>query len=420
MRIAFVIDVFPVCCDTFILNQISGLIDRGHTVDIFAQQPGETSKIHSDIAAYNLLERTAYRIPMPENRFLRVLKALGLLITRFFRYDNPGALFRSLNAFEYGRSAGSLRLFYEIASHGGKGPYDIIHCHFGPNGLLWSLMRKLGAIEGRLITTFHGWDVNVLPGVLGNDYLKDVFQNADLCTVSSDFMWKRVRSLGAHDDKLIKLPVGANTRKIAFSPKRIDKKQPIIILTVGRLVEVKGIEYSIRAVARVLPAHPNIQYLIAGDGPLRMDLEDLAGQLGIAGHVRFLGAQTEEEIIELYAKAHIFILAGVVASDGAEEAQGVVLLEAQAAGIAVIATRVGGIPESVSDGKSGILVPPRNVEALAEKLSYLIEHPETRLELGRAGRTHVEANFDSDKLNDRLVEIYQELLQTRTAAKRLN
>jgi colanic acid/amylovoran biosynthesis glycosyltransferase len=142
--------------------------------------------------------------------------------------------------------------------------------------------------------------------------------------------------------------------------------------------------------------------------------------LGIAGHVRFLGAQTEEEIIELYAKAHIFILAGVVASDGAEEAQGVVLLEAQAAGIAVIATRVGGIPESVSDGKSGILVPPRNVEALAEKLSYLIEHPETRLELGRAGRTHVEANFDSDKLNDRLVEIYQELLQTRTAAKRLN
>ena len=84
-------------------------------------------------------------------------------------------------------------------------------------------------------------------------------------------------------------------------------------------------------------------------------------------------------------------------------------LEAQAAGIPVVSTQLGGIPESVLDGKSGFLVPQRDVDALAEKLCYLIEHPELWAQMGRAGYAHVKANYDINKLNDRLIEIFQDV-----------
>jgi len=148
------------------------------------------------------------------------------------------------------------------------------------------------------------------------------------------------------------------------------------------------------------------------DGPLRGKLKNLTKQLGISGHVRFLGAKTRDQIIKLYSKAHIFMLSSIRNQNGSEEGQGLVLLEAQSVGLPVVATRVGGIPESVVDGKSGFLVPERDVDALAEKLIYLIEHPEIWPEMGRAGRAFVEINYDINKLNDRLVEIYQQLLHT--------
>jgi colanic acid/amylovoran biosynthesis glycosyltransferase len=129
--------------------------------------------------------------------------------------------------------------------------------------------------------------------------------------------------------------------------------------------------------------------------------------------VEFLGSLSTEEIMKYVAQAHIFLLAGIVAVDGSCEAQGLVLLEAQAAGIPVVSTQVGGIPESVWDGKSGFLVPQRDIEALADKLCYLIEHPEIWTQMGRAGCAHVKANYDINKLNEQLVELYEQILPGR-------
>ena len=175
-------------------------------------------------------------------------------------------------------------------------------------------------------------------------------------------------------------------------------------------MEVKGIEFGIRAVAKILPTHPNIRYQIAGDGPLLSELKELAAKLGVADCVDFLGGQTQQEVRELYGTSHLFMLPGVVARDGAEEGQGLVLIEAQATGLPVLATRVGGIPESVLDGESGFLVSERDMDALAEKLTYLIEHPELWPGMGRVGRAYVERNFNVNELNDRLVGLYHGLL----------
>lgn len=409
MNIAFIINEFPTLSETFILNQITGLIDRGHKVDIYAQYPGNTSRIHPEVLKYRLLERTYYDVSVPHNYFKRFLRAIWLIIVNF--HKSPFVILRSLNVFKYRGQALSLRLLYMVLSYIGRKPYDIIHCHFGPNGLRGIRLRELGAIKGKIVATFHGYDVNVLPRLHGNGYYEKLFQEADLYTINSDFMEQRIKSLGADAEKMVKLPVGVNTRKLTFTKRQLGSDGEIIILTVGRLVEVKGIEYSIRAIAQIVPKFPNVLYQIVGEGPLREELRSVAEQLGVSEHVKLLGARTTEQVANLYNNAHIFILSGVVGRDGAEEGQGIVLLEAQAAELPVIASHVGGIPESVVDGESGFLVPERDVDALAEKLIYLIEHPEIWPEMGRAGRAYVEANYDINKLNGRLVEIYQRLLR---------
>jgi len=119
---------------------------------------------------------------------------------------------------------------------------------------------------------------------------------------------------------------------------------------------------------------------------------------------------TQEEIIELMKHTDVLIAPSVVSEDGDEEGIPVVLMEALAQGMPVLSTQHSGIPELVQDGESGFLVPERNVAALAEKLAYLVKHPEMWQKMGRTGREYVERYYDIDKLNDILVELYQRAL----------
>jgi colanic acid/amylovoran biosynthesis glycosyltransferase len=109
------------------------------------------------------------------------------------------------------------------------------------------------------------------------------------------------------------------------------------------------------------------------------------------------------------AEAHVFLLPSVIAADGDEEGTPTVLAEASCAGLPVLSTRHSGIPEMVLDGRTGFLVPERDVAALADRLEELLARPELWAEMGREGRRHVEAEFDVRKLNQRLVSLYAEL-----------
>jgi colanic acid/amylovoran biosynthesis glycosyltransferase len=123
-----------------------------------------------------------------------------------------------------------------------------------------------------------------------------------------------------------------------------------------------------------------------------------------------LGPINQNECLKLYQEANIFILPSVTSDNEDQEGTPVVLMEAQAMGLPVISTFHSGIPEVVVEGKSGFLVPEKDVDALAEKLEGLIEHPEIWPEMGRYGRKFVEERYDIKKLNQQLVEIYQNLI----------
>ena len=178
------------------------------------------------------------------------------------------------------------------------------------------------------------------------------------------------------------------------------------ILFVGRLTDEKRPEWFIELASQLqitLPARP-VHFRIAGDGPLRPELERMARDRGLSDVVHFLGEQ--QDMSESYASADLLVLTSRY------EGTPNVLLEAMAHGVPVVATKVGGVPEIVSD-ECGIVVDPFDLPGLAEAVRQLVENPGMRKEMGSAGRAYVERNHSFNSLGGRLTEIYQKLLQSR-------
>lgn len=402
MKIAFIVCGFPTLWETFILNQITGLIDMGYDVEIFAEYKPRDKKIHPDVEKYNLMNKVNY-FDIPKNKIKRVFKAIYLFIRNFNK--NPVKMLNSINLFRYGRSALSLKLLYLQIPFLNK-KFDVIHCHFGFNGSVGVLLKKIG-VSNKVITTFHGFDLSSFIKDNGEDGYKDLFINGDLFLPISDYWRQTLIRMNCDDSKIIVHRVGIDLNKFNFFERKYQHGDVIKLLTIGRLVEKKGHEYVLKALKKVVNKRNNILYTIAGSGPLRTKLESLVDDLDLMEYVKFVGNVTQDQAVELYHQSHFFILPSVIADNGDQEGIPVVLMEAQASGLPVISTYHSGIPEGVANGQSGFLVPERDVDALTSKIEYLIEHPDLWPILGKAGRGFIEEKFNINKLNKRLIEIFQ-------------
>jgi colanic acid/amylovoran biosynthesis glycosyltransferase len=430
LRIAMFVGVFPAVSETFILRQITGLLDFGHAVDIFADMRGEPdAPLHPEVTKYRLLERTTFMDMPPETapwempvwpctgrtwppgsatsvpNSVRLARALP----QFFQclLKAPRLTCRVLDAAEYGYQAASLSALYRLAKLVSQSRcYDILHAHFGPVGKSFRFARALW--KAPLMVTFHGHDYCAVPRREGRSVYDPLFHIVDAVTTHSEYANQRLEELGCPQAKLRRLHVGLNPDEFPFHARTIQPGEPVRILTVARLVEIKGLEYSIQAIAAVAREHREVRYDIVGEGPERSKLEALIRWLELERVVTLHGAQPADVVQKLMAQTHLFVLPSVNLQ-GDEEGTPVTLMEAQASGVPVIATRTGGIPEVIRDGESGFLVADRDVEALAGRLKFLIEHSEQWPEMGRQGRSHVEQHYDIRKLNQKLVELYRQV-----------
>ncbi len=411
MRIAFIVGGFPVLSETFVINQVIGLIERGHEVDIYGIPPFDSSKVHPDVEKYHLLAHTHYPPTISKNYLWRILKGIGLIIKNF--HKSPLVILRSLNLF-YGKRVVSLRLLYSVMQLLEAQPYDIIHCQFGTFGLEGMILRDIGAIKGKLITTFRGYDISLFVKQRGEHVYDSLFAKGDFFLANCEFFKKKAIKLGCNPKKIVVHGSGIDSNRFPFQVRYPQPNGKIRIATTGRLVEKKGIEYSIRAVAKVLKTYPNVEYTIIGDGLLKEDLQQLIYSLNIANQVKLLGWKNQAEIIEILNNSDIFVAPSITGTDGNQDAPVNTLKEAMVMGLPVVATLHGGIPELVQDGVSGFLVPERDSDAIAEKLIHLVEHPETWSKMGQSGRAYVESKYDMNKLSDELVQIYQQVMMSHS------
>ncbi len=408
MKIAAVVVHFPALSETFILNQITGLIDRGHDVDIFATRASKQPTRHEDVDRYGLMKRTFYRPRVPRHAASRSLKALWLAARHGMQ--NPTAMRRALGRRSYDRWMKSWELIYEVAPFCGRSGHDVVHCHFGPNGLRGHVLRQLGAVRGKLVTTFYGDDIEAPRKLRGQRLYDPLFEACDLVLALSRVMQSKLIELGCDPNKIEIHPLGVDTARFAFTPRDAPLDGKVRVITIARHTEKKGLEYAIRAVARIAPKAPALRYCIVGDGPLRPNLEQLIDELNMRGTIELAGWRRHDDVVAKLRDAHLLVLPSVTAADGDQEGTPTALMEASAMGLPVLSTLHSGIPEVVVDGDSGYLVPERDVDALAQRLLCLIEHPDLWPAMGAAGRQHVERCFDVNVLNDRLVGRYERLL----------
>lgn len=186
-----------------------------------------------------------------------------------------------------------------------------------------------------------------------------------------------------------------------FTPNGTEPADGQEILYIGRLVPEKGQAVLLEALALLAERGLRPRLLMAGEGALRPDLERLAGKLGIAAQVDFLGAVGQDQLRDLYERAAAFCLPSF------GEGVPVVLMEAMAMEVPVVTTRIAGIPELVEDGRSGFVVAPGHLEELADRLQRLLEDPELRRQLGAAGRAKVIAEFDAERSAEQLFTLFE-------------
>ena len=406
---AIVVGRFPSLTQSFILNQITGLIDRGVDVDIYAWRTDPPSCHQAAVAQYDLLSRTRYLPMASENLVERFAGSMWDLAAGFA--TSPAASLRSLNMLRFGRSAASLMLLRQTRFLRTARSYDIIHCHFGPEGLTGAMLREAGALCGnKLLTSFYGFDLTASIQANGPHYYDPLFEHADLLLPLCENFRDRLVMLGAPEHKLKVHHVGVELNRFPFHPRTLAADGKSRFISVGRLVEKKGFEFALRAFAKIAAVRRDFTYTIIGDGAGLKGIRALIDRHGLHDVVHLLGALPHERVIEQLHQSDVILAPSVRGNNGDEEGTPTVLNEAHATGMPAIATFHSGIPETVEDGVTGMLVPERDVDALASRIVDMMNHPARWPAMGAAARSRIERYFDIDSLNDALVQTYLQLL----------
>lgn len=388
-RVAFVLKGYPRLSETFIAQEIAALEQLGLEILIVSLRhptDARTHPVHREIRA-PLLYLPEYLRDAP----LRVLRAWWHVRRR------PG--YRSavrvwLQDLWRDRTANRGRRFGQALVLAHEMPGDIVrlHAHFlhTPSsvvryaamvcGLPWS-----GSAHAKDIWTSPAWELR--------EKLADCDWLVTCTRTNRDYLASlsppgRVE-LVYHGLDLRRFPLHTEPRMPRDGQ---DAADPVRILSVGRLVEKKGTDDLLRALA-LLPAGVHWTLVHVGGGPLRETLQQLAQSLGLTARIDWRGAMAQDQLIEEYRRADMFVLASRIAGDGDRDGLPNVLMEAQSQRLACIATRVSAIPELIDDGVTGVLVEPQQPSALAGALAAVIADPARRQRLALAGQTRMARDF---------------------------
>jgi glycosyltransferase involved in cell wall biosynthesis len=282
---------------------------------------------------------------------------------------------------------------------------DILHTYLVHGNVL-------GRIVGRLagVPVIIGSELTIgQAGPLGRMATKLTNPLTDAVEVNSITGGKAIeKDLGVPSNKIEVVLPGLDLTKFGGTENRTllrtelaIENQHHLVVYVGRLRPVKGVEYGIRSFAIAQQDNSNLRMVLAGEGEQRTYLENLVTELGVADKVKFLGAR--KDLPDLLSAADSVIMPSM--TEGFPR----IALEAMAARKPIVATRVGGVPEAIIDQQTGILVQPKDVEAMASAIATLANNEELRTRLGNAGRTHTELNYSAETYVTRLDTLYQQL-----------
>ncbi len=375
---------WPAPSEAFIREEVGALLGQGHDVVVWSIRRAGRGADLAD--AERFAGRTRILWPPAWKRFVAALISWFLrrpgLLCRFFwqglRGDHPGFRQRAKNLGQMAVGAYAAYLLEQ-----GRRPARL-HAHFAYSG---SLVARVAAalLSVPYSLTVHGTDIRRPQGLM-----EFKLAAADPLVTISEFNRRYILRAwpGLDPSKLRVICQGVDTRRLVPSLKGKGHEGPIRLLTVARMVPEKD-PLGLVAVAKELrSAHLDVRWRCLGDGPLMAEARSAARRAGLDGVMELRGWVSHHEIDDHYAWADILVLGSRM------EGLPVVLMEGMASGLAVVATAVGGVPELITSGRDGLLVPAQNSHAMAEAVARLIRDPEERARLGVAARERVRKDFE--------------------------
>jgi glycosyltransferase involved in cell wall biosynthesis len=235
-------------------------------------------------------------------------------------------------------------------------------------------------------------------------FLKHFIEKADAVIVNSSFTGKKVTDI-------YKRPIHVIPYGTTVVPKTTERKAVPgqHIFCVGRMIERKGFKYLIDAMPQVVREFPGVRLTLAGGGPVREILLQQVNSLQLQKNVNLPGKVSAEELERLFSQADMFILPAIVDKNGDTEGLGVVLIEAMTYKMPVIASNVGGIPDVIIPGTSGILVEQKNPSALADVIVDLLKNPQKMQEIGQMGYAYISKEFSWKRVIAEIESLYEEV-----------
>jgi colanic acid/amylovoran biosynthesis glycosyltransferase len=286
---------------------------------------------------------------------------------------------------------------------------QLLHIYFGHIAV--HLLPLIRHWPNPTVVSFHGADVLVdLEKPHYRAATREMLAAARLVLVRSQSLGRAVEAVGCAQDKIRLHRTGIPLAEISYRPRTWPNDGEWKLLQAGRLIEKKGFQTSLRAFAVLQKKFPGATFTIAGEGPMKNELQNLARELGIAEQVRFAGFLSQAQLREELFRSHVFLQPSELGRDGNQEGVPNAMLEAMASGLPVFATRHGGIPEAIEERVSGVLVDERDHGALAKALLDWTERPEALHGLAEAGARAVAAKFEQNAAAGALEELYLEAL----------
>lgn len=384
MKIAYLTGEYPRATDTFILREVQGL--RALGLDVVTCSVRTTGPEHHVGPEQKAEAAATFKLLDAAKNPARLIKA------HLRALRQPGRYFRALRLAVRTSPPGLRNLLYQLfyfaeaavlADHLHSAGVTHLHNHIAKSSCTVAMITS--AISGIPYSfSLHGPDIFFEPH---HWRLDAKIETASFVACISDFCRSQAMIFGARDhwNKLHIIHCGVEPERYAKGPR----PDSPTLLFVGRLAAVKGVPVLFEALQSVIEQHPDVRLHLIGDGPERARLEKQASDMGLADHLTFLGYQSQAAVAEALSSTDIFVLPSFA------EGVPVVLMEAMAAEVPVVTSRIAGVPELVSDGESGLLVPPGAPGPLAAALNRLLADPDLRARMGAAGRAKVAAEFAS-------------------------
>lgn len=282
---------------------------------------------------------------------------------------------------------------------------DIVHFEFGT--LAHSLQNIKDYIDCKASVSFRGYDMNHV-GIEEPTYYSKVWNVFDGFHFLGSDLKRRAENRGYNHNRGIEALIAPAVNTALFKPLADKKKvrEKVTIVSTGRLIWKKGYEYGIRAVHLLKQRGIPVEYRIIGNGPYEDALIYTIHELGLRNEVYLLGRKNKEEIAEELNNADVFLHPAI--SEGFCNA----VIEAQAMGVPVIASDAGGLPENIADGETGFIVPMWDVEAIADKVTWLWNNQASIVTMGAAGIERVKKNFTAENQIKQFTDFYQRVYES--------